>query len=120
MQSYLRVCEAAARAGGAVLIDWLGRIAAREKGPADLVTEADVASQGVIRQQLLTAFPEHGFLGEEDASSTAIDAEYRWIVDPLDGTTNYVHQLPHFAVSIALERRGELLAGAIFDPIAND
>src|SRR5689334_19536887 len=109
MTDYLKTCEQAARAGGAVLLDWVGRFAAREKGQSDLVTEADLASQEEIRRILLSAYPDHGFLGEEGDSGepqrgqpalpecsqpTALPgvspqtAEFRWLVDPLDGTTN--------------------------------
>jgi myo-inositol-1(or 4)-monophosphatase len=120
MSDYLKTCERAARAGGIVLLDWVGRFAAREKAQADLVTEADLASQEEIRRILLSVFPDHDFLGEEGGSSGREDAEFRWLVDPLDGTTNYVHRIPHYCVSIALERRGELVCGAVFDPISRE
>ena len=125
MREFLSVCEEAARAGGRVLIDWQHRFTAREKGSRDLVTEADVASQNVIREVLLGNFPDHDFLGEEDGALaadviTAPPFEYRWIVDPLDGTANYVHHLPAFAVTIALERSGEIVLGVIFDPISGE
>jgi myo-inositol-1(or 4)-monophosphatase len=120
MTDYLKTCEQAARAGGAVLLDWVGRFAAREKGQSDLVTEADLASQEEIRRILLSAYPEHGFLGEEEGVAGQENAEFRWLVDPLDGTTNYVHGIPHYCVSIALEQRGELICGAVFDPISRE
>lgn len=118
IDDYLTVCEEAARAAGAVLLDWAGRFSAREKGPSDLVTEADLAAQEVIRDRLFAAFPKHGFLGEEqDANIASQDDGLRWIVDPLDGTMNYVHGVPNYAVSIALERHGRLLVGTVFDPV---
>ncbi|HEY2881802.1 MAG TPA: inositol monophosphatase family protein [Pirellulales bacterium] len=120
MSDFLSICEQAARAGGQVLLDWVGRFAAKEKGPADLVTEADLASQDKIREILLSAFPEHGFLGEEGGPSGVHDAEFRWLVDPLDGTTNYVHQVPCYCTSIALERRGQLICGTVFDPVSGE
>jgi len=92
----------------------------REKGPADLVTEADLASQEMVRQAILAAFPEHTVLGEEDPPETGPRGEYRWILDPLDGTTNYVHGYPFFAVSLALERNRELLVGAVYNPISQE
>ena len=120
-EQYLAVCEAAARAGGKVLQDWWHRISAREKAPRDLVTEADVASQEAVQRIVLDAFPTHGFVGEEDASrGPATDSEYRWIVDPLDGTANYVHGLRPFCVSVALARGSEVLAGVVFDPIHDE
>lgn len=104
-------------------MDWLGRVHVREKGRADLVTEADLASQDMVRRVILDAFPDHFVLGEEDAPDAAptppSTSEYRWIVDPLDGTTNYVHQVPHFSVSVALERAGELLVGTVYHPTAS-
>ena len=125
----LVVCEVAARAGGAVLLDWVGRFRATTKGPRDLVTEADYASQREIRRIVAEAFPEHGFVGEEaDGGSgptppgTAGHAGggTRWIVDPLDGTTNYVHGFPAWCVSVALARGDELLAATIFDPLRDE
>jgi len=120
---YLSVCEKAVRAAGAVLLERLGRVTVREKGQADLVTEADIASQEVVRRTVLGAFPDHALLSEEDqpgSTRAAGASECRWILDPLDGTTNYVHQVPHFSVSLALERSGRLLVGAIYDPVAEE
>jgi myo-inositol-1(or 4)-monophosphatase len=119
MPDHLTTCEQAARAGGAVLLDWIDRFAVREKGPADLVTEADLASQQVIREHVLAAFPDHGFLGEEGAPQTNA-APFRWVVDPLDGTTNYAHRLPQFCVSVALEHEGRPLVGAVYDPLSKE
>jgi len=118
LDAYLRVCETAARHGAEAIRPWIGRTEVREKGPADLVTQADLASQEAVRATVLGAFPEHCLLGEEHlpGESPAPRAEYRWIVDPLDGTTNFVHGVPHYCVSLALERRGELLVGAVYDP----
>jgi myo-inositol-1(or 4)-monophosphatase len=112
----LAAAEEAARAAGRILQDWAGRFTVSEKGPADLVTEADVASQRAIYQILQARFPDHGFLGEEGLDSAPDGAEYRWIIDPLDGTSNYVHRFPYYAVSIGLEHRGQLVAGVILDP----
>ena len=135
MSEFIEICEQAARAGGSVLRDWQDRAEATEKGPRDLVTEADLESQAAIRDVLLGAFPDHHFLGEEDPSSNTrasysrgesggnsdgTHPQYRWIVDPLDGTTNYVHHLQTFAVSVALERAGQLLVGVIYDPVADE
>jgi len=113
---FQRVCIQAARAGGAVLEDWAGRFKVQEKGPADLVTEADLASQERVREVLLGAFPNHGFLAEENLVIPPGADGYRWIVDPLDGTTNYVHGLANYAVSIALTQHGQPLVGVVFDP----
>lgn len=123
MKEFIATAEKAAREGGAVLVEMLGRVKVREKGPADLVTEADYASQEAVRNILLGAFPDHGFIGEEDdlgAEDMNGNAEYRWIVDPLDGTTNFVHGVPHFCVSIALEQKGRLLVGAVYNPMTEE
>jgi len=116
ISDYQRVCEDSVRAAGALLIDRMGRVEVREKGPADLVTEADLASQDLVRQRILAAFPSHSVLGEEGGLGAAAEAEFRWILDPLDGTTNYVHRYPFFSVSLALERNGELLVAAVYNP----
>ncbi len=124
MRQYLETCENAARAGGQVLLDWQGKIKAREKGPKDLVTEADLASQEVIQKTLLSVFPDHRFVGEEDEHGEedheSLQNGFCWICDPLDGTTNYVHQLPNFCVSIALRHDDQLLVGVVFDPVSNE
>ena len=127
----LRICEAAARAGGRVLLDWVGRFGVSNKGPRDLVTEADVASQREIRRIVLEAFPDHGFIGEESLPEHAADSSspgqpaaagpaLRWMVDPLDGTSNYVHGFPAWCVSVALTRGDEILVGTVFDPIRDE
>ncbi len=117
---FLDAAEAAARAAGAELLDWQGRFQAREKGPSDLVTEADLASQACVQSMLLKQFPNHGFLAEENCHIEPADGRHRWIVDPLDGTMNYVHGVPQFAVSIALERDGEIVLGAVYDPCLDE
>lgn len=89
------------------------------KGLIDLVTDADRASEELISERIRGAFPEHGFLGEEGTRGVG-DAEFSWVVDPLDGTTNYTHAYPHFAVSIALERHGEAILGVVYDPMRDE
>ncbi len=108
--------EQAARLGGEILEYWGSRFTAREKSPANLVTEADLASQTAIYDFLSEKFPDHGFLGEEDLLSSGGESGYRWVIDPLDGTSNYVHRFPYYAVSIGLEKDGQVIAGAIYDP----
>jgi myo-inositol-1(or 4)-monophosphatase len=114
------VAEAAARAAGAVLLDWAGKFTVSEKGPADLVTEADVAAQTAIHTLLHARFPEHGFLGEEGLVAPPGEGEFRWVIDPLDGTSNYVHRFPYYAVSIGLEHKNELVGGVIYDPTRDE
>jgi myo-inositol-1(or 4)-monophosphatase len=117
---HLTVCEEAARVGGAVLQDWVGRFKAREKGPRDLVTEADLASETAVRNHLLRAFPDHEFVSEEQALTGRFDGPFCWVVDPLDGTANYVHGIPHYAVSIALLCHGRPQVGVVFDPVSGE
>ncbi len=125
----LNVCEAAARAGGGVLLDWVGRFQATSKGPRDLVTEADFASQREIRRIVGEAFPTHGFVGEEADAGIGqppagtpghAGSGIRWIVDPLDGTTNYVHGFPAWCVSIALAEGDKILVATVFDPLRGE
>lgn len=112
---YVGVAEEACRIGGAILLDWADRFSVSEKGRANLVTEADFASQKAIHDFIHQRYPDHGYLGEEGLDLPG-DSEFRWIIDPLDGTTNYVHGFPYYAVSIGLAKNDELIVGAIFDP----
>jgi len=111
------VAERAAREAGALLVAMQGHVAAREKSPGDLVTEADSASQRLIASILMGAFPDHTLLAEEDGAEPDPANPWRWIVDPLDGTINFAHGLPIWCVSIALEHAGELVVGVIHDPV---
>ncbi len=116
-----QTARTAARVGGEVLLSWRGRFEVREKNRHDLVTDADIAAQRAIAETIAARFPEHQLLGEESADHTRpTDNEYCWIVDPLDGTTNYVHGFPAWCVSVAVCRGNTVLAGAIFDPIARE
>ena len=90
------------------------------KGAADFVSEADHQAERLIKRELSKARPAYGFLMEESGSTPAADGEHRWIVDPLDGTTNFLHGIPHFAVSIALERAGEIVSGVVYDPCKDE
>jgi myo-inositol-1(or 4)-monophosphatase len=118
----LKTCEAAARAGGRELLERQGKFQTREKGPADLVTDADEASQDAIARVISARFPAHAFIGEEHPAGrpAAERAEFTWIVDPLDGTTNYVHGYPHYAVSVALAADDQLLVGVVYDPVKDE
>ncbi|MCP4327755.1 MAG: inositol monophosphatase [Alphaproteobacteria bacterium] len=91
-----------------------------EKGPRDFVTTADITADRMLREMLGEARPTFGFLTEEGAATTGRDAGSRWIIDPLDGTLNYLHGLPHFAISVAAEVAGRLEAGVIYDPIRDE
>lgn len=111
---------AAALAGGEVLRRGLSQaLTVRFKGPVDLVTEVDEEAERVITGMLRDAYPTYGVLGEEGGASEG-EGDGRWIVDPLDGTTNYAHGFPAFAVSVALQRAGEIVAGAVYDPLRDE
>lgn len=91
-----------------------------KKGPADFVSAADVKAEETVRAELEHARPGYCFVMEESGETEGPDKTHRWIVDPLDGTTNFLHGLPHFAISIALEREGELVAAVIYNPITEE
>jgi len=114
---FLSCAEEIAQRVGGWLMDQLGQVDIREKNPGDLVTCADLESQRLIRDGLLTQFPDHGFLGEESADG--LDSwmnGYCWVVDPIDGTMNFAHQMPGFSVSIGLLRDGIPQVGVVYDP----
>jgi len=91
-----------------------------KKGPADFVTNADQKAEQIVFEELSKARPGYGFLMEERGAVEGTDKSHRWIVDPLDGTLNFMHAQPHFAVSIALEREGELVAGVVYNPASDE
>jgi myo-inositol-1(or 4)-monophosphatase len=90
------------------------------KGPANFVTAADRRAEEILRTELLKARPGYGFLGEEGGVHEGTDKTNTWIVDPLDGTTNFLHGIPHFAISIALQRDGKIVAGVVYNPINDE
>jgi myo-inositol-1(or 4)-monophosphatase len=116
----LEAALSAAKEAGEVLRKGFGwQHSIRYKGEVDLVTEVDEQAEQVISEILLGAFPAYGMLAEE-GGSLAGEKDARWIVDPLDGTTNYAHGLPIFCVSVALERSGEVVLGVVHDPIRDE
>jgi myo-inositol-1(or 4)-monophosphatase len=116
----LRVAEQAARAGGAILARYCREgIAMRSKDVANLVSDADIESERAIAAIIRSAFPGHEILGEEEQAGDA-GAEHLWIVDPLDGTNNFAHRIPHFAVSIAYYRAGVAQCGVVFNPLRDE
>ena len=90
------------------------------KGPGDYVSQADRKAEKLLREELLKARPTYGFLGEESEEIKGTDGAHRWIVDPLDGTTNFLHGIPTFAISIALERNGEIVAAVVLNPATDE
>ncbi len=126
---FVGIASEIAREAGALLKDFYEKgVKTEYKGDVDLVTEADRASEALIKRRLAEAFPEHGIYGEE-GTRERMSGEYRWYVDPLDGTTNFAHGFPAFCVVLGLERRtpgltddedGEMLAGVIYDPLRGE
>ena len=115
-----------ARDAGRLLAERLGRTSLRieNKSEIDLVTESDLASERLIIDRIKTFYPRHAILAEESGATTPVtteaQSEWRWIIDPLDGTTNYAHGYPCFCVSIALEQKGKLQLGVIYDPMRDE
>jgi myo-inositol-1(or 4)-monophosphatase len=109
--------KAARKAGRALVKDFreVENLQVSAKGPGDFVTKADREAERLIKEDLMEARPTYGWLGEETGATAGADPTRRWIVDPLDGTTNFLHGLPHWAVSIALEHKGEIVSGVVFD-----
>jgi myo-inositol-1(or 4)-monophosphatase len=98
----------------------LGELQVSKKGPADYVTAADHKAEQVLFDALTAARPGYSFLGEERGLIQGTDKTHTWIADPLDGTTNFLHAIPHFAVTVALERDGQIVAGVTYNPITNE
>ncbi|MFN6563841.1 MAG: inositol monophosphatase family protein [Nostoc sp. ChiSLP01] len=123
LQIFLDIATEAALAGGGILQAYLGKLedAIVEKGrPGDLVTAADKASEELVLEILRRHFPQHSILAEESGKLGDRESEYLWAIDPLDGTTNYAHQYPLFAVSIGLLINGVPQVGVIYDPFHNE
>src|SRR5436190_1916424 len=117
---YLGTAADIAREAGALLATYFERrIGFELKGEFDLVTEADRASERLVIERLRTHFPTHGIVAEEGGGHES-PSEFRWYVDPLDGTTNFAHSFPMFNVTLGLERAGEIIAGVVFDPIRGE
>jgi myo-inositol-1(or 4)-monophosphatase len=91
-----------------------------QKGPANFVTRSDQRAEQTIREELLKARPQWSFLMEESGRTAGVDTSHCWIIDPIDGTTNFIHGIPHFAISIALLKANELVAGIIYNPITDE
>jgi myo-inositol-1(or 4)-monophosphatase len=114
--------KAARKAGRSLVKDFreVENLQVSVKGAGDFVSRADTAAENIIREELMGARPTYGWVGEETGEADGADPTRRWIVDPLDGTTNFLHGLPHWSVSIALEHKGEVVAGVVFDPAKDE
>jgi len=123
MQPMLNIAVRAARKAGEILIDAVERanpLTIEEKGRNDYVTEIDKACEKEIIHHLRKAYPDHAILGEETGSDAGNDSEYQWIIDPLDGTTNFIHGIPHYCISIACKHKGRVQHAVIYDPIKRE
>jgi myo-inositol-1(or 4)-monophosphatase len=112
-----------AREAGQILLDKFGKITVSKKGDINLVTEADLASEKHIIEKISSYYPKHGVLAEESGESAIVidgGSRWKWIIDPLDGTTNYAHGYPCFCVTLALEHEGEIVIGVTYDPTRNE
>ncbi len=121
MNPTTNIAARAAREAGDLLLHYFGRmdkIEVQEKQANDFVSEVDRASEQIIIQAIKKAYPDHSILAEESGSTEGND--YLWIIDPLDGTTNYLHGFPQFSISIALQYKGELESGVVFDPLRDE
>lgn len=116
---FLTPMQELAREAGSLLMSYFGKVAIEYKGDADLVTKADRTSEKLIVDHIRRRWPDHDLIGEE-GSRNETGSDYRWYVDPLDGTTNFAHGYPVFCVSLALEYKHERMAGVIFDPNRNE
>lgn len=119
----LNVMMKAARAAARSLVkDFreIENLQVSSKSAGDFVSRADITAEKIIRDMLTEARPTYGWLGEESSEVAGEDPTRRWVVDPLDGTTNFLHGLPHFAVSIALEHRGKIVSGVVYDPAKDE
>lgn len=114
--------KAARKAGRSLVKDFreVENLQVSSKGPGDFVSKADREAERIIKEELMTARPTYGWLGEETGEQDGADPTRRWIVDPLDGTTNFLHGLPHWAVSIALEHKGEIVSAVVYDPAKDE
>jgi myo-inositol-1(or 4)-monophosphatase len=119
----LNVMSAAARKAGRLLIRDFGELENLQvsmKGPADFVSTADERTERILIEELSRARPGYGFLGEEGGVREGPDKSHRFIIDPIDGTTNFLHGIPIFAISVALERDGQLVSGVVYNPVADE
>jgi myo-inositol-1(or 4)-monophosphatase len=124
MHPMLSTAVKAARRAGSIINRGardLDRLTITTKGPKDFVSEVDRAAEAAIVETLLKTYPDHAILAEEGTAKGAnTDAEFLWIIDPLDGTTNFLHGMPQYCVSIALQHKGQITQGVIYDPVHND
>jgi myo-inositol-1(or 4)-monophosphatase len=120
MRTELTIAIDAAKKAGRLVQEMRDTIRAVEKTKNNLVTDADVAAEETIVSMIKTHYPAHSFCAEERREASRVDAANLWVIDPLDGTNNYAHGIPHFSVSIAYAEKGDVLAGVVFDPMRDE
>ncbi len=123
MHPIINIAENAARSAGSIILkasERMDKVKIFEKGPHDYTTSIDQLAEETIIEIIHTAYPNHTILAEESGTSTHSNEESVWIIDPIDGTTNFIHGIPHYAVSIAYQYRGKIEHGVIYDPIRDE
>lgn len=123
MHPMLNIAVRAARNAGKIILrasEDLSRVEATQKGTNDLVTNIDKDAESIVRDTILKSYPDHSIVGEEFGHHEGKDADYLWVIDPLDGTTNFVKGIPHYAVSIALRVKGRVEQAVVYDPIRDE
>src|SRR5690348_18504462 len=123
MQPLLNIAIRAARKAGDLIVRYVDRVdtlTVKAKERNDFVSEVDRQAEDAIAQIIRESYPDHAILGDESGTRGGRDADWTWVIDPLDGTTNFLHGFPVFSVSIAIKHRGKLEHGVIFDPLRNE
>lgn len=123
MHPTLTIAKRAAHAAGTLIVnrfEQISRIDVREKSPNNFVSEVDIAAEQIIVKTIQEAYPDHQIVGEEGTKTGNDNSEYRWVIDPIDGTTNFIKGLPHFAISIAIYKNNKLEAGLVYQPISDE
>jgi len=120
MNQYIELAEEAAREAGKIILENRNKLDIQMKDINNLVTQTDVEAEKIIIDMIHSKFPDHAILGEESCSDTDANSDNLWVIDPLDGTTNYANGIPHYSVSIAFAQKGIIKAGVVFDPSRNE
>lgn len=123
LSSHLNVMiKAVQKAGRSIVRDFgeISQLQVRKKGPGDFVSSADINVESILIEMLQKARPDYGFISEERGVIAGENKDFTWIIDPIDGTTNFVHAIPYFSISVALKHRDEIIAAVLFNPITNE
>ncbi|PID64123.1 MAG: inositol monophosphatase [Gammaproteobacteria bacterium] len=123
MHPLLTIAKRAAYAAGDIVVksfEQASRLDIKEKGPNDFVSNVDLASEAVLIETIRESYPDHLIIAEESGQTGKADSEYRWVLDPIDGTTNFIKGLPHFAISIGIYKNNKLEAGLVYQPVTDE